>query len=92
MAIIRQGEILTAGSPRQAIDGLKDSVWEASVPPENVSALKARCQVVSSYMLSGMAQLRVIAKGERPGEEFMPAVPALEDYYFELISSPARAK
>jgi ABC-2 type transport system ATP-binding protein len=85
MAIIRHGEILASCTPRQAIDGLKDSVWEAAVPREQVSALKARCQVISSHVLGGMARLRVISKRERPGAEFTPAAPALEDYYFDLV-------
>lgn len=86
MAIIRQGEILISCTTQQAIDELTDSVWEATVPRENVSAVKARCQVVSSQMSGGMARLRVLSKGERPGEEFSPAAPALEDYYFDLVS------
>ncbi|MGH9873197.1 MAG: ABC transporter ATP-binding protein [Pyrinomonadaceae bacterium] len=86
MAIIRKGEIIKSCTPLQAIKDLKDSVWEVSVPREKVSALKARCQVVSSHMLGGMARLRVISKGERPsGEEFTAAAPALEDYYFDLV-------
>ncbi|MFN2511811.1 MAG: ABC transporter ATP-binding protein [Pyrinomonadaceae bacterium] len=86
MAIIRHGKILVSCTPQQAIDGLKNSVWEAAVAPEHVSALKARCQVISSQMLGGMARLRVISKGERPGEEFTPAAPALEDFYFDLVN------
>lgn len=92
MAIIRHGEILTSCTARHAIDGLKDSVWEAAVPREHASALKARCQVISSHMLGGMARLRVISKGERPGEEFTPAAPALEDYYFDLVSQPEQSQ
>jgi ABC-type multidrug transport system ATPase subunit len=91
MAIIQRGEILTSCSPRQALDGLKDCVWEAAVPCEHVSALKQRCRVVSSNLLGGLAHLRVISKGERPGEVFSPAVPALEDYYFDLVSEAGRA-
>ena len=86
MAIIRHGEILASCNPQQAIEGLKDSVWEAAVPREHVSAVKERCQVISAQMLGGVARLRVISKGERPGEEFTPAAPALEDYYFDLVS------
>ena len=86
MAIIRDGEILVSCTPQQAIDGLKDFVWEAAVPREQVSAVKARCQVISSQMLGGMARLRVISKGERPGEEFNLAAPVLEDYYFDLVN------
>ena len=91
MAVIRQGAILSSITPQQAIDQLKNSVWEANVPREQVGAFKSRCQVISSQMFGGMARLRVISKGERPSEEFTPAVPALEDYYFELVNQRARA-
>ncbi len=86
MAVIRQGAILASGTPQQAIDQLRDSVWEASVPREKVAALKSRCRVISSQMFDGLARLRVISKSGRPGEEFAPATPVLEDYYFDLVN------
>ena len=88
MAIIRQGAILSSLTPRQALDQIKESVWEATVPREQVSAIKSRCQVISSQMFDGLARLRVISKRERPSEEFTPATPVLEDYYFDLVSQP----
>lgn len=91
MAVIRGGSILASTTPEQAVDQLKDSVWEATVPREQVAALKARYQVISSQMLSGQARLRVIAKGLRPSEEFTPAKPVLEDYYFDLVNQRERA-
>jgi len=92
LAVIRHGEILATCTPRQAIDRLRESVWEATVPREKVSALKSRCQVISSQMLEGLARLRVISKGERPSEEFTTAAPALEDYYFDLVSQPEQSQ
>ena len=86
MAVIRQGAILASITPGQAIDQLKDSVWEASVPREQVAPLKSRHQVISSQMFGGLARLRVISKADRPGEEFTPATPVLEDYYFDLVN------
>jgi ABC-2 type transport system ATP-binding protein len=86
MAVIRQGAILASCTPRQAIDQLKDSVWEATVPREKAAALKSRCQVISSQVFDGLARLRVVSKGERPSEEFSPATPGLEDYYFDLVN------
>jgi ABC-2 type transport system ATP-binding protein len=85
MAIIRHGEILTSCSPRQAVEMLTGSVWEAAVPPDQVSALKTRFQVVSSHMSGGVTRLRVISKGERPDEAFISTTPTLEDYYFNLV-------
>jgi ABC-type multidrug transport system ATPase subunit len=89
MAVIRDGAILASGTPQQAIDQLKDSVWEATVPREQVADLKSRYRVISSQMLGGQARLRVI--GVRPSEEFTPATPVLEDYYFDLVNQRERA-
>lgn len=84
MAIIRRGAILASNTPRQAIDQLKGSVWEATVPREQVTDLKSRFAVISSQMVGGQARLRAI--GARPSEEFTPATPVLEDYYFDLVN------
>ena len=84
MAIIRRGAILACSTPQQAIDELKDSVWEATVPREQVAAVKSRYRVISSQMLGAQARLRVI--GARPSEDFTPATPVLEDYYFDLVN------
>jgi hypothetical protein len=86
MAVIQKGAILASTTPQQAIDELKDSVWETTVPREQVAVFKSRHQVISSQMLGGTARLRVISKRERPAGEFIPATPVLEDYYFDLVS------
>lgn len=87
MAIIRHGEILASCVPQEAIAGLKETVWEGTVPHEKVSALKLRCKIISSQVFGGLPRLRVIAKGERPCEEFAPVAPTLEDYYLNIVSS-----
>jgi len=56
------------------------------VPRDQVAALKSRHQVISSQMSGGQARLRVVAKAVRPSEEFTPATPVLEDYYFDLVN------
>jgi len=88
LAVIRHGEILACCTPSEAINQLGDSIWEATVPREQVASLKSRCQVISSQMFAGYSRLRVISRGKRPGEEFTPALPSLEDYYFDLVSDP----
>lgn len=91
MAVIRHGTIVACTTPQEAIDQLKDSVWEATVPREQVAAFKSRYQVISSQMIGGSARLRVISKGVRPSEEFALATPVLEDYYFDLVNRRERA-
>ncbi|HVG30818.1 MAG TPA: ABC transporter ATP-binding protein [Pyrinomonadaceae bacterium] len=89
MAIMRRGEILSAGTPREAVAGLAGSVWEAALPPEAVPALKSRLKIISSQRFDGLARVRVISKGSRPGAEFTPATPTLEDYYFNTVTEAA---
>ena len=86
MAIIRRGEILVFVTPRQAISELAGAVWEANVSREQLAMLKSTVNVVSSQMSEGLVRVRVIAKDERPNEDFSPATPTLEDYYFSLVS------
>ncbi|MGA9995383.1 MAG: ABC transporter ATP-binding protein [Pyrinomonadaceae bacterium] len=86
MAIIRKGEILASHAPREALNKIADNIWEATVPRENVSALKSRCKIISSQMFEGQVRVRAISNGVRPGEEFKLAAPTLEDYYLSLVS------
>jgi ABC-2 type transport system ATP-binding protein len=89
MAIIQRGQILVSCTPRHAVDQLKESVWEAIVPRERVTTLKSRLNLISSQMFDGQARVRVISRGERPGEEFTQTTPVLEDYYFDLVTQRA---
>ena len=89
MAIIRQGEILAACAPQQAVNELTDSIWEATVPRESVPDLRARFKTVSAQTFAGQTRLRVVSKGARPSEAFHAVAPTLEDYYFNLVSQSA---
>ena len=86
MAIIRQGEILSSCTPRQVVDQLKESVWEGTVPREQLSTFKSHFNVISSRTFDGQARVRVISKDQRPTKDFTPAIPVLEDYYFDLVN------
>jgi ABC-2 type transport system ATP-binding protein len=89
MAIIQKGKIVSESTPQHAVDKIKDAVWEATVPREQLSAFKSRFNVISSRMFAGQARLRVISKDQRPSEEFTPAMPILEDYYLDLVNQAA---
>jgi ABC-type multidrug transport system ATPase subunit len=86
MAIIRRGEIIAACTPREAVGRIEGAVWEAALARERAAALKSRLKVISSQAFEGRVRLRVYAEGGRPGEEFGPAAPSLEDFYFSLAS------
>lgn len=89
MAIIRQGEILATGTPQLAMGALAGSVWEATVPRADAPALQARFKPISVHLFDGQARLRIISTGERPGAEFSPVPPTLEDYYLHVVNQSA---
>jgi ABC-2 type transport system ATP-binding protein len=82
MAIIRRGEIIAACTPREALAEIEGAVWEAAVERERVAELKSTLRVISSQVFEGRTRLRVYSKAGRPGEEFAPVQPTLEDFYF----------
>ena len=86
MAIIRNGEILSSCTPRQVVDQLRESVWEGTVPRDQISIFKSHFNVISSRTFDGEMRVRVISKDKRPAEAFTPAIPVLEDYYFDLVN------
>jgi ABC-type multidrug transport system ATPase subunit len=86
MAIIRKGQILSSCTPRQAVDELKGSIWEGSLPREHLTTFKSQFNVISSRTFDGQARVRVISKDQRPPEAFTEAMPILEDYYFDLVN------
>lgn len=91
MAIIRQGEIIAACTPREALEEIADSVWEALVSREQVAAMRSQLRTISSQVFEGRVRVRVYSKGLRPGEEFSAAMPTLEDYYFSQTTRAGRA-
>jgi ABC-2 type transport system ATP-binding protein len=88
MAIIRRGEIIAFCTPKAALAQIANAVWEALVAREKVAALKSRLRVISTQLFEGQMRVRVFSQDGRPGEEFSPAVPTLEDYYLSLVSQP----
>src|SRR5688500_19900984 len=85
MAMIRKGKILIACNPREAIQEISNSVWEATISPDQVSELKRLHNVVSTQMTGAGSRVRVISE-TRPGEQFTSVSPALEDFYLSYVT------
>lgn len=86
MAIIRGGEIIAFSTPQAALAQIANVIWEAAVSREQVAALKTRLRVISTSLFEGQMRVRVLSQTGRPGQEFSPVIPTLEDYYFSLVS------
>lgn len=85
MAIIRKGKILIACEPQKAIQEIANSVWEATISPDQVSELRRIHNLVSTQMIGGLSRVRVISE-TRPSEQFAPVSPALEDVYLSYVT------
>lgn len=85
-AVIRRGEILAATSPDDALAGLEGRIWEATLPREEVTALKANGKVISQQMAGRRTRVRILSENGKPAEPFAPATATLEDHYFIVVN------
>jgi ABC-2 type transport system ATP-binding protein len=85
-AVIRSGEILCATSPEAALASLEGRVWEATVPREQLDAIKAGAKVMSTQLAGAKARLRALSGNGKPAEPFVPVSATLEDYYFKVVN------
>lgn len=86
MAIIHHGKILKHQSPRQAIDDLRDAIWETNVEKAELSTLKRKHTVISENYSDGNQLLARIYAKDKPSGDFRPAPPTLEDVYFLTLN------
>lgn len=84
MAIIDHGEILLEAEPVAAIDALRGRVWKRLVDKSEIAEYQHRHRVISNRLFSGRTLLHVLSD-ERPGEDFDPVEPSLEDVYFSTM-------
>ena len=82
MAIISQGQLLTEGSPADAIAALEGKVWRKVVSgSEELEQLRKQLHVISTHLVAGRTEIRVFADAP-PGDGFSPISPDLQDVYF----------
>ena len=89
MAIIASGQLLLEGSPAHSMAALNSQIWSRIVASdEELRAVEAECQVISTHLVAGQHEVRVFASS-RPGAGFEPVAPGLEDVYFRHLSRHA---
>ena len=83
MAIMGNGRILVEGEPAALIGKLEGRLWKQLVARDDVPALRERLPIVSTRLVAGRAEIRVVG-AERP-DSLDPAEPTLEDVYFATL-------
>jgi ABC-type multidrug transport system ATPase subunit len=84
MAIIDRGKVLFAGSPSDALAGMRNRIWTSAVPKSKVQELSSQLQVISTRMVAGQPVLHVFSE-QLPAEGFNAIEADLEDVFFTYI-------
>ncbi len=84
MAIIRQGEVLLADEPRNAIAQLHQQVWRKVLRKEELAACQQQFNILSTRMVAGAPVIHVLA-AQRPDAGFEQVEADLEDVYFSYL-------
>lgn len=86
MAILAQGTIIKKGAPLNLVAELSNRIWSKTISKQDLTYHKAEYNVISSKLVSGQTQIRVLAN-EEPATGFAQAIPNLEDVYFTSVSN-----
>ena len=84
MAIIDKGRVLFAGSPADALEGMRNRIWSSTVPKHQLQELSQQLPVISTRMAAGQPVLHVFSDG-LPAEGFKATEADLEDVFFTYI-------
>ena len=89
MAIVNQGRIVRAGTPRELVESIRGKVWRKAIERGELESVRARLPVIATRLREGRPVVHVLAEAApEPGYE--PAQAALEDVYFATLASERR--
>jgi ABC-type multidrug transport system ATPase subunit len=84
-AVIRGGQLVAKTTPRAARGALQGAIFEGTVPPTELPALRASRHVTQAILVEGRHRVRVYEpQGEAPAG-FESVAPTLEDAYLVLM-------
>ena len=85
MAIIDHGVVRYAGSPRDAIAGIRGRTWERVVERTELPQFEQRFTVLSTRLAGGTTSVHILSE-TRPDGTFTAVEPDLRDVYFNYLS------
>jgi ABC-2 type transport system ATP-binding protein len=85
MAIIDKGEILLEAEPLASIAALQGRVWRRVVAKAELAEIERQHRVICTKLLAGRTLVHVYDES-RPGSDFEPVEPDLEDVYFSVMT------
>jgi len=84
MAILSNGKIITQGNPSELVATINGKIWSKIVPKKDVDVYKKSFDVISTKLVSGATQIRVLSE-HKPEAGFDVIKPNLEDFYFTTL-------
>ncbi len=84
MAIMGEGRILVEGEPAALTARLQGRLWHKVVGQEEAQNLRRALPVVSTRLVAGQVEIRVVAE-QPPEGGLTPVTPSLEDVYFATL-------
>ncbi|HSG65640.1 MAG TPA: ABC transporter ATP-binding protein, partial [Gammaproteobacteria bacterium] len=91
MAIIAEGRIVLQGVPHELVESLRGRVWRRTIDRAGLDACRREFNVISTRLREGRTVIHVLAE-VRPGPEFEPIEPVLEDVYFATLAEHRRSQ
>jgi ABC-type multidrug transport system ATPase subunit len=85
MAIISDGVIVRQGAPNELMASLAGRIWMKSVDKDELAAIRAAHQVISSRLFAGRTVVHVLSD-DSPGAGFAPTPGGLDDVYFSTLA------
>ena len=84
-AVIRSGQLVAMTTPRAAREAIQGAIFEGTVPPADLPALRGTHAVTQAVLVEGRHRVRVHApQGDAPAG-FESVAPTLEDAYLVLM-------
>jgi ABC-type multidrug transport system ATPase subunit len=85
MAIIRNGKLLLAGRPQEAVDNIRGKTWRQAIAKAELERFREEYNVISTRLSAGKTVVHVFDE-KQPGPDFEPVGPDLEDVYFTTLN------
>lgn len=89
MAVLAAGRIQLAGAPLELIDRARGSVWAKTIGRDELDAMKASHEVISTRLFAGRTIVHVLSDSD-PGAGFTAVEGGLEDVYFATLARSRR--
>jgi len=85
MAIISEGKLLLAGRPQEAVDDIRGKTWKQVIAKTELERFRGEYHVISTRLSGGKTVVHVFSE-QKPGPDFEPVVPELQDVYFTTLN------